>query len=265
MCLLLQQYIGMAFTLERIRIDISEDDSCFFASKLPEVICSDASVTFASLLTRSNETPADCGSELEHLLVLAGLFDLKLKTICNHAICSNHRRALLNMWHRKNNCNLCTEVFNKNKRSSTNIRRVSKTIALCVWHNQRLNVYHQWFCTSCRIACTAKYNDRKDAQDPFQWLLDETIAFTPSTAGVSLPAGDYEYEPAEDPVSPGYITKEKREFRQWLVSTGYEGRWRSTDNYRSLSQHDQRVFRNQTKDILRHILRQFVSNDAGLT
>lgn len=82
----------------------------------------------------------------------------------------------------------------------------------------------------------------QSVENPFKWLLDETIVFTPSTAGVSLPACDHEYELDEDPVSPGYITKAKREFRQWLVSTGYKGRWRSTNNYSKLSQHNQRVF-----------------------
>ena len=90
-------------------------------------------------------------------------------------------------------------------------------------------------------ACIAKFNRVKDAEDPSRWLLDETIVYTPSTSNVLLSSCDNEFEPAEDPVSPGYVTKVKGKLRQWLVSTGDEGRWWSTDNDRTLSQHDQSV------------------------
>ncbi|CAM2700994.1 unnamed protein product [Rotaria socialis] len=81
-----------------------------------------------------------------------------------------------------------------------------------------------------------------DVKDPFDWLYDENITHTPSTAVSCLSQWDNNYEPA---------------YR-------YEGRWCSTDNYRSLSQHDQTMLRSQVKAIFRHVLHQLATKDVGI-
>lgn len=104
-----------------------------------------------------------------------------------------------------------------------------------------------------------------DAEDSLGWLYDETIVHTPSTAGVSLSQWDNDYKLIDNEASPSQKANEKREFKQWLASTGYEGRWRSTDNYRSLSRHDQTTFRSQAKAIFLHVLKvQLAPNDADV-
>ena len=85
---------------------------------------------------------------------------------------------------------------------------------------------------------------------------------TPSTTGFSLGSLDYEYEPTNDDVTPCQQTNKKRDFTQWLASSGYDGRWRSTDDYKSLSRHDKTTFRTQVKAIFRHVLIHLAPNDA---
>ncbi|CAF3241379.1 unnamed protein product [Rotaria socialis] len=109
-----------------------------------------------------------------------------------------------------------------------------------------------------------EYGSMDDVKDPFDWLYDETIIHTPSTAGPCLSQWDNNYEPAYSEASPSQQANGKREFKQWLASTGYEGRWRSTDNYRSLSQHDKTTFRSQVKAIFRHVLHQLATKDVDV-
>ena len=104
----------------------------------------------------------------------------------------------------------------------------------------------------------------EDVQDPFIWLYNECIARTPSTAGASLCPWDNEYDPGRHDVSPSKKASEKREFKQWLADSEYVGRWRSTDDYRSLGRHSQAAFRSQAKAIFRHVLKQLAPNDADV-
>ena len=90
---------------------------------------------------------------------------------------------------------------------------------------------------------------------------DDPVIYTPSSVGNSLPQGDVDYEPDITEVSSQEVNW-KREFRKWLSFTGYNGRWRSTDNYQSLNRHEQTNFRRQVKGILRHILHQLAQNDV---
>lgn len=98
-------------------------------------------------------------------------------------------------------------------------------------------------------------------EEPFSWLYDEITIHTPTTAASMFSRHDSDYEPTgddDDPVSPN--VQGKKELKEWLASTNYKGRWRSTDDYLSLSSHDQKVFRNQMKDIFRHILNHMATN-----
>jgi hypothetical protein len=90
------------------------------------------------------------------------------------------------------------------------------------------------------------------------------IIRTSTTAAVPMSHWDNEYELSDNDISPTKIANEKREFKQWLSSSGYEGRWRSTENYRSLSHRDQTTFRTQVKAIFRHVLNQLAPNDVDI-
>ena len=101
--------------------------------------------------------------------------------------------------------------------------------------------------------------------DSLTWLYDGNIVHTPSTAGVSVSQLDDDYKLTDDETSQLSQANTKREFKQWLASTGYEGRWRSTNDYQGLSQHDQTTFRSQAKAIFSHILKlQLSPNDADM-
>jgi hypothetical protein len=88
------------------------------------------------------------------------------------------------------------------------------------------------------------------------------IGETPSTAGSIIAQHDSDYEPVQNDASPTLKEDGKREFKQWLASTDYQGRWRSTNNYCSLSKHDQTIFRHQMKAIFHHVLHQLAPNDV---
>ncbi len=75
---------------------------------------------------------------------------------------------------------------------------------------------------------------------------------------------DNEYEPIEHDLSSCQKEDGRIGLKEWLVYTNYHGRCRSTNNYCSLSKHDQLVFRNQMKGIFHHILHQFAQNSADL-
>ncbi|CAF4616268.1 unnamed protein product [Rotaria socialis] len=245
-------------------MDVDEQNACFFKDSVPQISCNDNQIGFSSLLQHSDEPHTECRSQLEQLLLLADYYDIQRSNIYHHAVCSNHRVFLLDMSRRKSNCQLCVDIFNRKRCSISSLHRISKTLALRVWRIQRLNVYNGWACTQCRKACVMEYGSMDDVKDPFDWLYDETIIHTPSTAGPCLSQWDNNYEPAYSEASPSQQANGKREFKQWLASTGYEGRWRSTDNYRSLSQHDKTTFRSQVKAIFRHVLHQLATKDVDV-
>jgi hypothetical protein len=72
---------------------------------------------------------------------------------------------------------------------------------------------------------------------------------------------DKDYDLIDEEISPLPIMN----FKQWLISTGYEGRYRSTENCQGLSRYDQTAFRSQAKAIFRHVLKfQLSPNDADV-
>ena len=96
-----------------------------------------------------------------------------------------------------------------------------------------------------------------EQEEPFEWLYDQTTIHTPTTATSTFSHQDSDFEPPDDgddiPTSSD-TGQGNKELKEWLASTNYKGRWRSTDNYLALSRHGQKTFRNQMKDIFRHVL-----------
>lgn len=133
---------------------------------------------------------------------------------------------------------------------------------ICKTNGYFFDRYNAWACTQCRKACITVFGDTDETKDPFEWLYDEMTIHTPSTAGSFFPQHGSDYEPADIDMSPSQREKGKKEFKQWLASTDYQGRWRSTENYCALSKHDQTTFRSQMKGIFHHILHQLASNDV---
>ncbi len=139
-------------------MDVDKEYTCFFKKVVPQVdivlhfdqfvrvytliqvSCNQEYTSFCHLLESVDQTPIDCRSELEHLLLLAGCYELKPTNLYNEVICSNHRNSLLSLWRRKNNCQLCVDAFNNKKRSNASLQRVRKQLALRVWNVRRLNM-----------------------------------------------------------------------------------------------------------------------------
>ena len=101
-------------------------------------------------------------------------------------------------------------------------------------------------------------------RDPLEWLYDPNIVHTPSTAISIFCRQDCDYEPIDVDTPSSTNVHGKVELQDWLASSNYAGRWRSTDNYSALSSHDQKTFRNQMKAIFLHVLHQLAPNDADL-
>jgi hypothetical protein len=79
--------------------------------------------------------------------------------------------------------------------------------------------YNSWICTQCRKAYVAEFGSIDETEDPLEWLYEEI----PSTAGSFLSKRDSDYEPADNDISQSEREKEKREFKEWLASTDYQG------------------------------------------
>ena len=104
----------------------------------------------------------------------------------------------------------------------------------------------------------------EEAEEPFESLYDEFTTHTPTTAANVFSRYVSDYEPIDDDVSMSPNIQGKKEFKEWLASPNYRARWRSTDNYLSLSSHDQMVFHNQMKEIFHYILDYVTSNVGAL-
>ena len=118
-------------------------------------------------------------------------------------------------------------------------------------------------CSSCRKACETDFPVDDEDENPFQWLYDNDICQTPSSIGISATRNDPEYQPSLSETSPVEDINAKQELRRWLLSTGYDGRFRSTETYQSMSRHDKCGFLRQMKSIFLHILQQLAPNDCN--
>lgn len=121
-----------------------------------QVECNQEQTSFIHLLGSYDGIPIDCRSELEHLLLLGGFYELQPSNLYCQTICSNHRNWLLASRRRKNNCQLCVDVFNKQKRGINSFRRITKESALRVWHNRRLNMWDLILFLQSKTLCCSK-------------------------------------------------------------------------------------------------------------
>jgi len=103
--------------------------------------------------------------------------------------------------------------------------------------------YYKWACTQCRKVFGARADEGviDETTDVLDWLYDVWIVHTPSTPGSLLSYRGSDYEPVDADLSPCQPENKKKDFVQWLISTNYEGRWRSTENYCSLTREPPQV------------------------
>lgn len=116
-------------------------------------------------------------------------------------------------------------------------------------------------CSLCRKRCGIEFPVNDDDYQPFQWLYDENISQTPTSIGNSAAFSDHDYQPSLFETSPVTDMNAKQELRRWLTSTGYNGRFRSTESYPSMNRHDKCGFLRQMKSIFSHLLQQLAPND----
>ncbi|CAF1356373.1 unnamed protein product [Adineta ricciae] len=244
-------------------MNTDKDNVCFFPEKVPQVVCNREYISFENLLNRSKKTPSNCRSELEHILLLAGCYDMQPINLHNHMICSNHRNSFLDLWRRKNNCLLCVDVFGQSTRSISSLQRITKALAIAAWNKRQLNIYYKLACTQCRKLCEKEFGSANET-NCFGWIYDERNYYTPSIVPDRFSPQNSDYEPGVDDISPHDEEDGKKELRGWLASTNYRGRWRSTANYSCLSKHERGKFRKQMKGIFLHVLQQFTSTDANV-
>ena len=122
--------------------------------------------------------------------------------------------------------------------------------------------YDGWMCSSCRKECTIGYPFSEEDEELFEWLYYTSMIQTPTSIGEFLSHADDDYEPITSELESLQKRDPKQELRQWLTSTGFTGRCRSTDSYASMKRRDQMAVCRQMKEVFRHILNQFVSNDS---
>ena len=119
-------------------------------------------------------------------------------------------------------------------------------------------------CSLCRKTCSIDYAFSEDDEELFEWLYRTTFIQTPTSIGECLSDTDDTYEPITSEILSAQRRDPKQELRQWLASTGFAGRCRSTDSYPSMKRREQMAFCRQMKEVFRHILNQLVSNDSDV-
>ena len=101
----------------------------------------------------------DFRSILEYLLFRAGLFHLQPTNLYYHHICSNHLGYLTLMG--KNRCYACKHVRKQDGVGKTEMRLVSKALAIGIWKggqpDQNWALFDRPICGTCRRYCENKY------------------------------------------------------------------------------------------------------------
>jgi hypothetical protein len=124
--------------------------------------------------------------------------------------------------------------------------------------------YNGWICTECSKACAHEYDAVTNADNTFDWLHNGNDNCSSTTAGYSLDSLDNKFVPVNNDTTPCQETNEKQVITKFLAASSYDDRWRSTDDYVSLSRHDGKTFRTQLKAIFRHVLFYLAPNDVDV-
>ena len=119
-------------------------------------------------------------------------------------------------------------------------------------------------CSLCRKTCSIDYAFSEDDDELFAWLYHTNLIQTPTSIGECLSHTDDDYEPVTSEILSAQRRDPKQELRQWLASTGFAGRCRSTDSYPSMKRREQMAFCRQMKEVFRHIMNQLVPNDSDV-
>ena len=218
------------------------------------------------LRNSSKICPTSVDSDLEHFLLLAGLFSVPHENLHRLCICSSHYHYLIKA-RRKNNCDLC-QILRKKGTSCQNfasLRQSSKNCAVALWIARQCTLYQYWTCTECRRYVAERYvNDEttKIANEMFLRLYDnlDQLVITPVPSPMSSPNSDY--APSFDDFPLDENVDIVRRFEHLLREQDFEGRIETTSAYQSMNKKSRRTFRKQTKDILLHVIKMLAQNDC---
>ena len=159
---------------------------------------------------------------------------------------------------RRDHCNICKTIFGCKSCSTSDLRRIPRTIAYAIWQDYQLSLFDQFMCGSCRKKLEKKYVTKdlhEKTEALFSWLYDEYTLYTPST--ISSPSQSmYDHNEEEQ-----IILDKKEDLKEFLLSNGFNGRVEMTNNYRKLKYKSQQNFLRQINAILLFILRILVPND----
>ncbi|CAF1548652.1 unnamed protein product [Adineta ricciae] len=229
---------------------------CFFKNQVPEIDCDHIYINLRNLFETTHGSHLDCGSQLEYVLLRAGFFDLSPINLFEYFICSNHHQELTTI-KRRNICNICKLVFDKDKKSSTSgLRGVLKTVAVGLWLDHEISTYDKTICTTCRLKLERRYNRQEcldKSENILKWLYNPMILFTPEKSESTL---DDSYR-----LSSGSSDRTES-FTDWLRNHGFSGRTEKTLSYDALTHHSKKNFLNQMKKILFLVFQLYAPHDT---
>ena len=190
----------------------------------------------------------ECKSELEYLLLRCAYYDLPPTNLYFRHICDEHYDFLIRRI-RNDNCKICTEVFGYKFRSSSDLRRIPRTIAFGLWIEYQLSLFEEFMCGGCRKKLEKKYltdDVRKESENSLSWLYDGLTIYTPSPT-TSSPHSVYQIDDE--------LVLRSHDLKEFLRSHGFYGRVQTAISYSQLKPKSQQNFLHQAKSILLFILR----------
>jgi hypothetical protein len=190
-------------------------------------------------------------------LLRSGWYDLSQVNLKKYKICDAHHKHLMIKAHREH-CNTCKTIFGYKFDSTSDLRRIPRTIAYGIWQDYQLSFFDQFMCGSCRKKFEKKYVNKdlyEESQGLFSWLYDEFTIYTPSTISSSAHSM---YQQNEDEQMK---LDKKQNFKEFVLNNGFNGRVEMTNNYRQMKHKSQLSFLRQVKLLLLFILQILVLND----
>lgn len=226
-------------------------------------MCEGSFIALIDLRNSRKRCSRSTQSDLEHFLLLSGIFMSPSENLHRLYICSSHYDYFIKA-RRKNNCELCKVVRHKStcSQSMSSLRALPKSAAVALWIARRLSCYYYWTCTECRHYIERTYmtdEAKKFADQLYSKIYDDfdEIVMTPVISPMSSPSS--EYQPSFEEISSTDAFEMMRELQHLLRAQHFDGRIEKTDSYTLMKEKSQRTFRRQTKEILLHITKILMS------
>lgn len=92
--------------------------------------------------------------QLEYLFFRAGFYSLQPTNINNYFICTNHLNCLMSTEDKNLRCSVCVPIRKRSSAADSDLRRIGKVLAFCIWEAGRPNmswsVFGNLICPTCR-------------------------------------------------------------------------------------------------------------------